>query len=125
VPPGLERFRFYARRSVYVDLKLFSPAVPRAGPLWRTRLEEVADPDAATLQPRGWPSIETPWDRSYAARNTPERIAWLLRYTGADFFVSQAGIPGAAPISEDTLASAHLVCAYRNDRYEVYQLADP
>jgi hypothetical protein len=123
VPPGMERFRFYARRSVYVDLKLFSPAVPRAGPVWRTRLEEIADPDAATLQQRGWPSIEAPWDRSYAARNTPERIAWLLSNTGADFFVNQLGIPGGATISEDTLTSAHLASAYRNDRYEVYRLA--
>jgi hypothetical protein len=125
VPPGMEEFRFYARRSVYVDLKLFSPAVPRAAPVWRMRLEEIADPDTATLQSRGWPSIESPWDRRYAARNTPERIAWLLRTTGADYFVSQVGLPGAASISDDALASARLASAYGNDRYNVYRLADP
>ena len=52
VPPGLMDFRLYARRSVYVDVKLFSPAVPSADPLRRQRLVEVAAPDAATLEHR-------------------------------------------------------------------------
>jgi hypothetical protein len=125
VPPGMDTFRYYARRSVYVDLKLFSPAVPRAVPVWRTRLEEIADPDPATLQHHGWPDIEVHWDRRYAARNTPERIAWLLRHTEADYFVSRSGLPGAAQLWDDTLASAHLVVAYHNDRFDVYRLSNP
>jgi hypothetical protein len=125
VPPGMDTFRYYARRSVYVDLKLFSPAVPRAVPLWRTRLEEIADPDPTTLQHHGWPAIEVFWDRRYAACNTPERIASLLRHTGADYFVSQSGLPGAAPLRVDTLQSAHLAVAYHNRRYDVYRLATP
>jgi hypothetical protein len=125
IPPGMDAFRYYSRRSVYVDLKLFSPAVPRAVPVWRARLDEIADPDSATLQHQGWPGIEVHWDRRYAVRNTPDRIAWLLRHTGADYFVSRSGLPGAAPLWENTLASAHLVTAYHNDRYEVYRLADP
>jgi len=125
VPPGMEKFRYYARRSIYVDLKLFSPAVPRAAPVWRTRLEEVADPDAATLQQRGWPGLRVHWDRSYAARNTPARIAWLLRRTGADYFVRDVEVRGAAPISQDALSRAQLLSAYGNGRYEVYRLAVP
>ena len=123
VPPGMDTFRYYARRSIYVDLKLFSPAVPRVVPLWRTRLDEVADPDPATLRHRGWPDIEVHWDRRYAARNTPERIAWLLRHTGAEYFVSRSGLPDAAPLWDKALASADFAVAFHNDRYDVYRLA--
>jgi hypothetical protein len=122
VPPGLLEFRLYARRSVYVDIKLFSPAVPSAGPLWRQRLVQVAAPDAATFEYRGWPGMRDPWDRSYAVHNTPERIAWLLRSTGADFFVRDLAAPVAKQIGPEALASVGLRVAYRNQRYEVDEL---
>jgi hypothetical protein len=125
VPPGLQEFRLYTRRSVYVDVKLFSPAVPSAGPLWRQRLVHVAAPDTATLEYRGWPGMNDVWDRSYAAHNTPERIGWLLRSTGANFFVRDLAAPATRPMAPNAFASVGLTIAYRNQRYEVYELGTP
>ena len=66
--------------------------------------------------------MRDPWDRSYAAHNTPERIAWLLSRTGADFFVRDLATPGATLMAPEALASVGLTVAYRNQRYEVDEL---
>ena len=63
VPPGLDAFRFFARRGIYVDWRLFPTPVPALLPLWRHRLDEVAAPDTHTLQARGWPAVPL-WDES-------------------------------------------------------------
>ena len=86
IPPSLQEFRFYAQRSVYVDFKTVTPADSGLVRLWRRRLEQVAAPDRLAREARGWKGVPE-WDRTYAGRNTPERIKSLLRETAADYFV--------------------------------------
>lgn len=124
VPPGLEGFREYARRSVYVEFKLFPASTPAAIPEWRTRLETVAMPDRLAREALGWPGVPL-WDRSYAARNTPRRIVELLRATGADFFVwDRAGLAVPPYITPPAEPVASLAVAYRNERFVVYRLSE-
>jgi uncharacterized protein DUF6798 len=123
VPPGLQQFRFYTRRSVYVDFKLFPPATPASTPEWRRRMELVAAPDRLALASPGWSGVAQ-WDRTYANRNTPARIVTLLRETGADYFVwdySGLDIPPYVPVSRAPAAGARL--AFANGRFEVYARA--
>jgi hypothetical protein len=123
VPPGLQGFRFYARRSVYVDFKLFPPATPSSTPEWRRRMELVAAPDRLALRSPGWSGVPQ-WDRTYANRNTPARIVTLLRETGADYLVwDRAGldVPPYLPVERPDVPGAAL--AFLNSRFEVYALA--
>lgn len=122
-PPGLLGFRFYARRSLYVDFQLFSPAVPSSTLEWRRRMELVAAPDRLALRSPGWSGVPQ-WDRTYANRNTPERIESLLRQTGADYLVwdrSGLDLPPYAPIERPEARG--LAVAFQNSRFEVYALA--
>lgn len=122
-PPGFYQFRYYARRSVYVDFKTFDPG-PRPALIleWRRRLDEVAAPDEAALEASGWPGVPL-WDASYARGNDAERIAWLLRRTGADYLLWDAeplGESAAAPaMAGDT---GDLDEVFANSRYRVYRL---
>jgi hypothetical protein len=123
IPPGLQGFRFYARRSVYVDFKLFPPATPASAPEWRRRMELVAAPDSLALRSPGWLGVPQ-WDRTYANRNTPERIAQLLGVTGADYLVwDRRGleVPPYVPVNRAAVGGATLT--YSNARFEVYGLA--
>lgn len=123
VPPAEERFRFYAKRGVYVDYKLFPVSTPSAAVLWRQRLDLVAAPDQRAQESPGWDGAVF-WDRSYANRNVPSRIADLLAQTGADYFVwDRAGlaIPPHVPVPRPD--DARLVQAFANRRFTVYRLA--
>jgi hypothetical protein len=124
VPPGLQQFRFYGRRSVYVDFKLFPPATPAISPEWRRRMELVAAPDRLALASPGWTGVPQ-WDRTYANRNTPQRIVSLLRETGADYFVwdrSGLDVPPYVPVLRPQASGASV--AFANDRFVVYALAN-
>jgi hypothetical protein len=124
IPPGMQGFRFYARRSVYVDFKLFPPATPSTTPEWRRRMELVAAPDRRALDSPGWSGVPQ-WDRTYANRNTPERIVTLLRQTGADYLVwdrTGLDLPPYVPIVRPPAPAATVV--FENARFQVYGLAD-
>jgi hypothetical protein len=126
VPPGLEAFRLEAQRSIYVDFKLISPTQPSLAWMGRQRMEEIINHDGKALeQARGWPGVYW-WDVAYAKRNPPERIASLLRSTGADFFVQDrlyVQLPPHLPIEAMSPSDAGLEVAFENDRYRVYRLA--
>ena len=85
VPPGLQSFRLYTRRSVVVDFKTFPASTTAAIAEWRRRLELVSRPDAAARGVRGWHGLVL-WDRAYADADAAS-IAALLAETGADYFV--------------------------------------
>lgn len=122
VPPGLEGFRLYARRGVYVDFKTFPVSTPRAAGEWRRRLNLIAAPDRLAREAEGWDGVPL-WDRSYANRNTPERIADLLARTGAEYFVwDSAGleVPPFAPV--ERRRDSRITRVFANARFEVYRL---
>ena len=48
IPISLSAFRYYAKRSAYVDFKLFSVAQPDQAALTRKRIDEVTNPAIAT-----------------------------------------------------------------------------
>ena len=100
VPPGMLEFRLFARRSVYVDFKLFSVAQPQQAWMTRTRIEQIAQPDAETLAASGWEGIVL-WDQAFLEAADCTGIARLLDETGADYLVRQvrdaAGNHHAAP----------------------------
>lgn len=120
-PASMQGFRYYARRSQFVDFKLFSMAQPAQGWVVRKRMELISSPDEATLAAAGWPGISQ-WDRSYAVNNTPQRTAWLLMQTGADFLVydrqSHQG-DGENAIERGIPAETGLKVAFANGRYVV------
>lgn len=122
IPPGLTEFRLRTKRSVYVDFKLMPPAQPAQMQEWRRRIELVAQPDRLALAARGWPAMDE-WDRTYASRNTPTRIRWLLRTTGADYFVfNKAGLNMPPYVDQDRRMVPGLAIAYQNAQYVVYRL---
>jgi hypothetical protein len=119
IPLSFQEFRYYARRSVYVDFKCFE-VLPARTQLWRKRLEKVALPDSQGLEACGWPAMEY-WDRTYANRNTPSRIADLLEATGADYFVWDAAALKIPPYTRVLRSSdAQVSTAFKNDRFVVY-----
>jgi hypothetical protein len=121
VPPGMQAFRLYGRRSIYVDFKVFPISTPNAVPEWRQRLNDVAAPDRRALESRGWEGVPY-WDRAYANYNTPDRIAGLLDRTGADYFVwDTAGlaVPPFTPVAR--LPNSQVELAFRNGRFEVFR----
>ena len=120
VPPGLDGFRFFAQRAVYVDWRLFPTPAPKLLPVWFARLKEVAAPDDSILKTRGWDSVPL-WDASYARRNTPDRIAHLLSDTGADYFVSDISQRKAIRPDSRDLSSAGLETTFVNSRFVVYR----
>lgn len=121
VPPGMEAFRHYGLRSVYVDFKLFPTAMPALLPEWRRRLEQVAAPDAIALTGRGIPWVAE-WDRTYANRNTPGRIADLLSETDADYLVwDRQGLERPPYVSVDRPDDPRVSVCFENDRFRVYR----
>jgi hypothetical protein len=125
IPVGFQQFRFYTLRSVYVDFKLFPASTPTLIPEWRRRLELVAAPDKKALGLSGWEAV--PYlDRTYAQRNTPERIAWLLKNTGAKYFVWDSSCLDVPPFLDlPRPASGALQVLFANPRFGVYRLAGP
>ena len=122
VPPSFLEFRFFARRSVYVDFKTMTQGDFRMVALWRQRLEQVAAPDRLAHEAHGWEGVPE-WDRTYAGRNTPARIESLLRATGADYFVwDRRGLQMPPFVNRDRAAAPALVIAFDNARYQVYRL---
>ncbi|HXC50405.1 MAG TPA: DUF6798 domain-containing protein [Candidatus Limnocylindrales bacterium] len=122
VPPGFETFRWFARRGAYVDFKLFPPATLESVSTWRERLDDVAEPDRRALALDGWRAARE-FDRCYANRNTPQRIAALLARTGADFFVWDSDglrIPPLVDAAREP--SAKLDPVFVNTRFTVYRL---
>lgn len=123
VPPGMQGFRFYARRSVYVDFQLFPPVPLSSAVEWRRRMELVAAPDRLALRSPGSSGVPQ-WDRTYANRNTPSRAVSLLRETGADYLVwDRAGLDLPPYLPVDRTGAADAALAFRNSRFEVYALA--
>jgi hypothetical protein len=123
VPPGMREFRIRSDRSVYVDFALFPASEPQLSPEWRRRLELVAAPDRLARAGAGWPGLPY-WDRTYANRNTPGRIAGLLRATGADYFVwDRKGliVPPFVPVPRP--ADSRVIRVFADRRFEVYRLA--
>jgi hypothetical protein len=82
-------FRLFARRSVYVDFKLFSVAQPRHAWMTRTRIEQIARPDAETLAASGWEGIVL-WDQAFIEAADCTGIARLIEETEADYLVRPA-----------------------------------
>jgi hypothetical protein len=121
VPPGFQEFRWYAERSVYVDFKMFPPATVDAIAAWRHRLDDVASPDREARKAEGWDAARQ-FDRCYATRNSPERIAALLQRSGADYFVWDADGLRIPPLTgSDRTPAAGLGEVFRNSRYVVYR----
>ena len=122
VPPGFETFRWYAERSAWVDFKLFPPATIESISMWRERLDDVARPDRQALSLDGWRAARE-YDRCYATRNTPERIAELLAKTNASFFVHDAdGLRIPPLLGRSHPPGDRLDEAFRNSRFTVYRL---
>lgn len=120
IPPGMQSFRYYALRSVYMDYKFFPSSAPPLLREWRLRLEQVAAPDAVALKERGVPAVWE-WDRTYANRNTPTRIAELLDDTGADYFVYDRKAlerPPYVPVEHPD--DPRVKVCFENDRFSVY-----
>jgi hypothetical protein len=113
-------------RSVYVDFKSYPPSQPALAWEWRQRLVEIVDSDAKAMsQGRGWPGLFW-WDRAYAVRNSPERIALLLLETGADFFVMDRlfeQLPPHLPPGMVQSDETGLDLVFENARYRVFRLA--
>ena len=121
VPPGMESFRHYCLRSVYVDFKFFPTAVPAMLPEWRRRLEQVAAPDSVALASKGIPAVAE-WDRTYANRNTPQRIAELLTETDADYLVwDRQGLDRPPYVPVDRHDDPRVGVCFENDRFCVYR----
>lgn len=124
-PVGMEGFRFYARRGVHVDFKLLVPTTPSAVPEWRRRLEEVTGADRRTQAEIGWEGIPA-WDHSYRVRNTPQRVARLLKETGADYLILDAKGLRPQRMGGETVRqpSAAVEQVFANQRFRVYRLAN-
>ncbi len=123
VPPGFQAFRLHADRGAYVDFKTFPATTAPLIREWRRRLEEVAAPDRLALEARGWPGV-VEWDRTYANRNTPQRIADLLSRTGSDYFIWDRKGLEAPPFTQiDRDHDPRLIVAFTNTRFTVYRLA--
>ncbi len=121
VPPGMEAFRYYGQRSVYVDFKYFPTATPELLPEWRRRLEQIAAPDSIALEAKGFPSVAE-WDRTYANRNTPRRIAGLLAETDADYLVwDRQGLDRPPYVPVDRRGDPRVGICFENDRFCVYR----
>lgn len=121
VPPGMESFRHYGLRSVYADFKFFPSGIPSVLPAWRRRLEKIAAPDAMALAGKGIPSVAE-WDRTYANRNTPQRIAELLTATGADYLVwDREGLDRPPYVSIDRQEDPRVSVCFENNRFKVYR----
>jgi hypothetical protein len=87
-------------------------------------LELVATPDRLALSSPGWLGVPQ-WDRTYANRNTPERIVQLLGRTSADYLVwdrNGLDVPPYVPVNRVPAPGAAL--AYSTARFEVYALGD-
>ncbi len=123
IPPSHQEFRLYTDRGAYVDFKIFPATTTALIPQWRQRLERVAAPDRLALDSTGWPGI-VEWDRTYANRNTPRRIADLLRETPADYFVwDSAGLAIPPFVTVERTEDPRLDTVFTNDRFTVYRLA--
>jgi len=116
VPPGTREFRYYARRSLYVDFEMVPYANRSMLPEWRRRMEEITDPDEATLQAAGWVGI-VEWDRRYDERAVPARVSRLLADTEANYFLT--GVEHS-PAPEADLP-AGVTVAFDNERWRIYQ----
>jgi hypothetical protein len=88
VPPGMHGFRLFARRSIYVDFRLFPIAQPGLAWRARTRLERIAQPDVRARAARGAVAVGL-WNRAYLDATRCRGIARLMDETGADFLVRQ------------------------------------
>lgn len=121
VPPGMQEFRFYSLRSVYVDFKFFPTAIPALLPEWRRRLEKVSVPDAIAMADRGYPCLAE-WDRTYANRNTPQRIANLLTETDADYLVwDRQGLDRPPYVAVNRREDPRVSVCFENERFKVYR----
>ena len=121
IPPGMESFRHYCLRSIYIDFKFFPSPLPAILPEWRRRLEQVAAPDSVALAGRGIPAVAE-WDRTYANRNTPQRIAELLTETDADYLVwDRQGLDRPPYVPVDRHDDPRVGICFENDRFCVYR----
>jgi hypothetical protein len=122
IPPGFQEFRTLTLRGAFVDFKLYPASTPSLIHEWRRRMELVSAPDRLALELSGWGAMAH-WDRTYAQNNTSNRIAWLLRETGADFFVrDQAGLEQPPYLDVPESVGSQLESVFENSRFSVLQL---
>jgi hypothetical protein len=125
IPPGMYEFRYYSRRSAYVDFHMFLIGQPDQVAEARRRLDRVTDPDKLALSQNGWPAIAE-WDRVYAQRNSPRRVRRLLASIGADFLVLDKKDRERPPYVTPVAAMVPgIAVAFENQRFIVYGLAPP
>lgn len=121
IPPSFEEFRTLTKRSAYVDFKTVTLGRRPVARDWLERLIQVAHPDALAWSARGWEGI-VEWDRTYANRNSPARIADLLQATGADYFVwDRQGLRAPPFVERDETPDARIESIYANERYIVWK----
>ncbi len=124
VSPGFQAFRLYTERGAYVDFKTFPASTLPLIREWHRRLEEVAAPDKLAHDASGWPGI-VEWDRTYANRNTPGRIAELLDETGSDYFIWDSdGLAMPPYTTVERVDDRRLVTAFSNRQFTVYRLKE-
>ncbi len=124
IPPSFYEFRYYSKRSAYVDFKIFTNTTSLIS-LWRTRLETVSHPDELALKAKGWEGIKY-WDRSYALRNSEKEIESMLRKLQVDYFIYDLEglkiVPRDPFATEPILSGEQLNESYRNSRYIIYSI---
>lgn len=124
VSPGFQAFRLYTERGAYVDFKTFPASTLPLIQEWYRRLEQVAAPDKLARDARGWTEIAE-WDRTYANRNTPRRIADLLAETGSDYFIWSADGLAVPPYAlVERTQDQRLAVAFSNPAFTVYRLKE-
>ncbi|MEM1346253.1 MAG: DUF6798 domain-containing protein [Pseudomonadota bacterium] len=119
IPVSMPHFRQYARRSIYVDFKSFSVAQPDQAWMTRTRLEQVAQPDAKALAARGWPAMAL-WEAAqFRALDCPG-MRKLMTETGAEYVVHRAKDAAGTPRSLPMCGGEGPVQAFAKSSLAVY-----
>ena len=99
IPVGLSEFRVIARRSAYVDFKLFSVAQPDQAALTRARIDEVARPAPENRDAVGWPAAVL-WGEDQRRDATCARMAEILNETGADYYLRLVAPEETPPVCD-------------------------
>ncbi len=119
IPVGMLEFRLLARRSAYVEFKLFSVAQPDQAALTMARMLEVAMPDAAARAEAGWQAMES-WEASQHAAADCAGIDRLLGQTGADYMLLRTEVLAAAHGAVPDCGDAGPRVQFQNDAFTIY-----
>lgn len=104
IPPGMMEFRLLAKRSAYVDFKLFSVAQPDQAALTRVRIREVMSMNPEDSNTQGWPAVLA-WDAAQHRTVTCDMMVEILTSTGAEYYLRKSG-EGIPPPECPTLTRA-------------------